>query len=188
MKDKILAKLFEGFDSSLLNDELKGQVNEMIDSIVNERVSQATKKLEEKEAKLKEFAHRLKNEMLEKEAVMNEVCAEFARELATQQAEKERIMEEAMREYQLATESVLASDIKEFKETVLQVMEEENNNLQAQLQEVAVQQIAEYKTQYEAVTAKEVDAIKLELVEKVSQFMDKELENKIPKDIMESAV
>lgn len=188
MKDKILAKLFEGFDSSLLNDELKEQVNGMIDELVSERVAAATAELEEKETRLKEYALKLKSELVEKEQVMNDVCEEFAKELAAQTAEKEKILEEALAEYKTITESILAQDVSEFKETILQVMEEENLEVQKQLQEVAIQQIAEYKLQQEAVTAKEVDAIKMELVEKMSEFMDKSLKESIPSHVMESAV
>jgi len=188
MKDKILAKLFEGFDASLLNDDLKEQVKSMIDELVAEKVSVATTELEAKEHRLKEYALKLKEELVTKENVMNEVCDEFAKELAAQTAEKEKIMEEAIAEYNALTESILAEDVSEFKETILQVMEEENLEIQKQLQEVAVQQIAEYKSQQEAVTAKEVDAIKMELVEKMSEFMDKSLKESIPSEIMESAV
>lgn len=188
MKDKILAKLFEGFDASLLNDELKEQVNEMVEELVNERVAEATKKLEEKEAKLKEFVVKLKNEQTEKEQVMNEVCSEFARRLSEEQKEKEQIMEQALVEYQEVTEKLIAENISEFRDVSLQVMEEEYGTLEESIKQVALEQLAEYKAQQEAVTAKEVDAIKMELVEKISSFIDKELENSIPKEIMESAV
>lgn len=188
MKDKILAKLFEGFDASLLNDDLKEEVNGMIDELVTERVAAATAELKEKEKRLKEYALKLKEELVTKEKVMNEVCDEFAKELAAQTAEKERIMEEAIVEYNTLAESILANDVSEFKETILQVMEEENLLIQTKLQEVAIEQLSEYKSQQEAVTAKEVDAIKMELVEKMSEFMDKSLKESIPSEIMESAV
>jgi hypothetical protein len=119
MKDKVLAKLFEGFDKQLLSEEVQGEVSSLIDQMVTSKVAEATKHLQEKESKLKEWLAEQNKVLVEKEKALEEVATAFAGKCAKEAEEKEAVMFESIKEYMETAERIAAESAQELKEEIM---------------------------------------------------------------------
>jgi hypothetical protein len=188
MKDKVLAKLFEGFDKQLLSEEVQKEVSSLIDQMVEAKVAQATKQLQEKEAKLKEWLAEQNKVLAEKEAALEEVATAFADEQRKLSEEKENIVFESIKEYVELTQQIAAEEAVALKEEVEKVALETCKEYQKHIEQVTIEELKEHKIMQEAALAREVDAFKEKIVGGVSEFMDAKFQESIPAHIMEAAV
>lgn len=188
MKDKVLAKLFEGFDKQLLSEEVQTEVSGLIDQMVQAKVAEATKKLSEEKEKLKEWVAEQNNVLQEKEKALEEVAEAFAAKCAEENAEKEKIVMESLAEYVAETEKVATDAANEFRDGIIKVTLEECEEYKKHIEQVTLEELKEHKISQEAVLAKEVNKFKEMMVERVGEFMDSRLEKAIPQNVMEAAV
>lgn len=188
MKDKVLAKLFEGFDKQLLSEEVQSEVSSLIDQMVAAKVSEATKALQEKEAKLKSWLEEQNKVLKEKESVLEEVAKNFAENCATEMAEKEKVLFESLNEYVERTQEIAAQEATALKEQVMKIALENCKEYQSHIENVTIEQLKEHKITQEAALAREVDTFKEKIVSSISDFMDARFEKAIPANIMEAAV
>jgi hypothetical protein len=188
MKDKVLAKLFEGFDQQLLSEEVQAEVSSLIDQMVKAKVAEATRKLEEKETKLKEWLAEQNNILVEKEKALEEVATSFSDKMASESSDKESVMFESIKEFIERAEAIAAQEANALKEQIVQTTLEECEQYKQHIEAVTLEELKEHKVTQEAVLARDVDAFKGTLVERLSQFMDSRFEESIPAEVMEAAV
>lgn len=188
MKDKVLAKLFEGFDKQLLSEEVQSEVSSLIDQMVTSKVADATKQLQEKEAKLKEWLAEQNKVLTEKEQALEEVATAFAEKCAKETEEKEAIMFESIKEYMETAEKIAAESAQELREEIMKTTLAECEEYKKHIETVTLEELKEHKLTQEAVLAREVDAFKEKMVSSVGHYIDKRFEESIPANIMEAAV
>jgi len=188
MKDKVLAKLFEGFDKSLLSEEVQNEVSSLIDQMVQAKIATESKKIMEKEAKLKAWVEEQNNVLKEKEKVLEEVAKAFSDKCINESKQKEAIMMEAINEYVGLAESIAREEGTSLKEHLESIALEQCGEYKSYIEKITLEELNEHKISQEAVLARDVDKFKEKMVEKVGQFMDTRFEQTIPKDIMEAAV
>jgi hypothetical protein len=188
MKDKVLAKLFEGFDKQLLSEEVQTEVSALLDKMVEAKVAEALKQLQEKEVKLKEWVSEQNKILQEKEKALEEVTSAFAAEQRSIADQKEAICLESIKEFMEAAEKVNAEEIALVKEQLISVALEQCAESKKYMEEIAIEELKEHKNLQEAALAREVDAFKGKIVERVSEFMDTKFTEAIPAKIMEAAV
>jgi hypothetical protein len=188
MKDKVLAKLFEGFDKQLLSEEVQGEVSSLIDQMVAAKVGDATKQLQEKETKLKEWLAEQNKVLTEKEKALEEVATAFAAKCAKEAEDKEAVMFESIKEYMESAEAIAAESAQELREKIMQTTLAECEEYKKHIETVTLEELKEHKLTQEAVLAREVDAFKGKMVDSVGQYIDTRFEKFIPENIMEAAV
>jgi len=188
MKDKVLAKLFEGFDQQLLSEEVQNEVSALIEQMVQAKVADATKKLTEKETKLKEWLAEQNKTLVEKEQALEEVATTFAEKCAAEATEKEQVMFESIKDYVAMAESIAAQEATTLKEQIINETLAQCEEYKNHIETVTLEELKEHKVTQEAALARDVDKFKETLVGRLSEFMDARFEQSIPASVMEAAV
>lgn len=199
LNDDVIKELFEGFDASLVSDDLKEKVKGMVDALVDSRVKAQTTELAEKEAYFLEQIETLKKEHEEsvaktiaecdaKQKILEEEAQNFADKVAKTLAEKEAIMVEESENYRKHAESIVAQEAQSYRDLLEGIVVEECGTYREYIEDIALQEAVAYKKQQEEALAQEVGEFKSGMVDSISQFLEAELEKNIPAEIMEASV
>lgn len=185
--DKLVAEIFKEVDEKLISNDVKVKVAEMLNKVVDDKVTAKTTQIQEENSKLKGELETLKNEILEKEEFLKEAARDLSAQLALEMQEKEQILEETLKEYQEQTIAILEETAKEYKESIeaesLQAAEEYKSLLESDAMAAA----AEFKRMRQAADAEQLESFKNDLIEKADEYMRGELKKSIPQNIMEAA-
>jgi hypothetical protein len=192
--NELVAELFKGIDQKLISEEVKAKVVEMIGKTVDARVDAKTndvqarnKVLAEENAKLVAEMAQLKKDVEEKEAFLKEAAYDLGRNMSAEYAEKEAILFETVKEYQEVTSEVLketAADYRAMLESeTLATAEEYKTFIESTAQEAAT----EFKKMRQEADAQTLTKFKTDLLEKADQYIQGQLKEVIPQNIMEAA-
>lgn len=196
--DKVLKKLFEGFDANLVSEEMQKKVKSMIDELVNSRVAAKTTEFDEKEKFFMKEAEKMKTASAAKvkkikqayeakEKILEEEAKIFSDKVLESLQKKENIMMESVEEYRQMAEKIVAEESLSYREMLESIVTEESTNYRTYLEEIALEEAMSYRTEQDAALANEVSTFKDQLVEQISNFMEAELTKNIPEEIMEAA-
>jgi len=199
LDENVIKELFEGFDSKLVSDELKGKVKTMIDSLVDSRVRAQTIELAEKEKFFLEQTKTLKKtyegkmvklnaELTAKQKILEEEAQAFADKVGKTLAEKEAIMVDESENYRKHAEAIVGQEAKSYRDLLEGIVLQECGTYREYLEGITLEEAVGYKKQQEAALAQEVGDFKASMVESISQFLETELTKSIPAEIFEAAV
>lgn len=197
MDKKVLEKLFEGVDPNLFGEEKKAELSEMINNIVETRVKALTSEMEEKENFFLEESKKIAKEyqikerklqkaMEAKEKVLEEEAMNFARAAKESLNTRMSIMMEEVENFKKMTEGVVAEEASLYRNKVEEMVAEEAKLYREHLESVALEEAAEFKRVQESALAEEVGGFKKDMVDRISEFFEAELQKSIPEKIMEA--
>ena len=197
MDKKVLDKLFEGVDADIFGEQKRSELSEMINSIVETRVKALTAELEEKEnffleeskkiAKEYEIKERKLKKVLEaKEKILEEEAMAFAHGAKHSLLQKEEIMLQEVENFKVMTEKVVSEEAQFYRTKVEEMVAQEASAYRQHLESVALEEASEFKRVQESALAEEVGTFKQEMVERISEFFESELQKSIPAKIMEA--
>lgn len=197
MDKKVLEKLLEGVDTDIFGEDKKAELSEMINSIVETRVKALTTELEEKEkffleeskkiAKEYEIKERkLKKALEAKEKILEEEAMSFAKAAKESLGARMGIMLEEVESFKKMTEKVVAEEASLYRNKIEEMVAEEAKSYRGHLEQIALEEASEFKRMQESALANEVGTFKSEMVERISEFFESELQKSIPARIMEA--
>lgn len=164
-----LQKLFEGLDKGILSEETQAKVSKLIEETVDARVSA-------KEALLKEEHDKIKKELEDEKA-----------KVLKEATENEKVLVEEAEKYKKELEETVIAETVAYKTKLDEEKTAEIEKFQKEAEELLLKEATEFKQKQDAVLVEEVKNFKADLVEKVSDYLETKLTEKIPAEIMESA-
>lgn len=193
-KTAIMEHLKKALGESL-SEEAATQIGSYLDTLVTDRTKAATLDASTKlESATKEIAD-LKQKLSEQEKAFQTEAESFAGELAEAFKKKEDILFEEIENYKGETLKVVEQTATEYRAQVEQMVEQVAeeyrvgmDKYRASLETVMSEEASNFRKQQEAALAKDVKAYREDLLEKLDKYLESQLTDAIPSEVMEAAV
>ena len=191
----ILNKVFEGIDQNLISEDTKKKVTEMINSVVEARVTAKAADVLEKNKKLVQLAKdaqlseaNTKKEFAEKEAILKEEAKNFVGKIAEEFTQKEAILIESLNEYKQETEKTVKEVAVEYRHRLEKVVMDESAAYREFIEQIALEEASEFKKMQESALANDVSTFKETMLNRVDEYLGTQITEKIvPANLMEAA-
>ena len=173
MTTKMFETIFKNVDATLLTEDVKSEVEQLITEAIEDKVKARTLELKESyDTKEKE----LKESYDTKE-----------KDLASKMEENERVLMEEAQKYKAEVEEAAITETKLFKERKDAELAEEATRYLKDVEAMVLEEAKNLKANTDAALVEEVKKFRSELIEKVSDYMEAQLQESIPAELMEAA-
>lgn len=173
MSEKMVESILKNLPSELLTEEVKSEVSQLLEEAVSARV----------DAKLEV----LKEEFETKEKELTESYALKEAELKEEMEKNERVLVEEAEKHKAELEEITIEETKQFKDRVTKEYAEESSEYRAEVEAMVLEEAKALKERQDAALVEEVKKFRQEMVEKVSDYLEAQLEQAIPEELMEAA-
>lgn len=170
---KMVESLLKNIPANLLTEEVQKEVETQINEAVDARV----------EAKL-EVA---KEELTAKETELTESFALKESELKAELAENERVLVEEAEKFKSELELAVIEETKSYKDRIESELAEETATYRSEVEAMVLEEAKELKARQDVALVEEVKKFREEMVEKVSDYIEAQLSEAIPTEMMEAA-
>jgi len=192
--NELVAELFKGIDQKLISEEVKAKVVEMINTAVDARVGAKTngvvssnKTLVAENAKLILDMANLREDVAEKEKFLKEAAFDLGKNMMSEFQEKEEILFETLKEYQGDAETVLKETAQQYRDMIEFETLGAAGEYRTFVESIAQEAAGEFKQSRQIADAESLTKFKTDLLEKADQYIQGQLKEVIPKNIMEAA-
>lgn len=193
-KTAIMEHLKKALGESL-SEEAATQIGAYLETLVGDRTKAATLDASTKlEASSKQISD-LKQKLAEQEKAFQTEAETFAGELAEAFKKKEDILFEEIENYKGETLKVVEQTATDYRSQVEQMVEQAAEEYRAgmgkyrsSLETVMSEEASNFRKEQEAALAKDVKAYREDLLEKLDKYLESQLADAIPKEVMEAAV
>lgn len=165
--------IFSNVQSDLLTEDTRSKIRTLIQETVDAKVKSA-------EALLKE----------EFEKKTTEVVSEYEQKktlLEQEMKHNEAVLVEEAEKYKSEIESIVLSETQAYKEKTQKEIAEETAAYRAELEKAIIEEAKTYKAKQDAELVEQVKSFKEDLINKVSDYLETQVEESIPQEIMEAA-
>jgi len=178
-----------------LTEEAATQIGAYLDTLVTDRAKAETLNSTAKfEAAAKEIAD-LKAKLTEQEEAFTSEAGKFAGELAEAFKNKETILFEELENYKAETLKVVEQTATEYRSQVEEMVEQVADDYRVGmdkyrtgLEGIMAEEASNFRKEQEAALAKDVKAYREDLLEKLDKYLESQLTEAIPTEVMEAAV
>jgi len=170
---KILETIFKNVDANLLTEEVQEETAKLINETVEAKVEAKTLELKEQyENKEKELKESIDSE---KERIKKE------------QEENERVLIEEAENHKKDLEQNVIEETKKYKTRVESELAEESTKYRQDVEKMVLEEAKEFKAKQDAALVEEVKKFREEMIGKVSDYIEAQLSESIPTELMEAA-
>lgn len=193
-KTAIMEHLKKALGESL-SEEATTQIGTYLDTLVTDRSKAATLDASTKLESVTKELEGLKQKIAEQETAFKTEAEAFAGELAEAFKKKENILFEELENYKSETLKVVETTATEYRAQVEQMVEQVADEYKTgmdkyreSLESVMAEEASNFRKQQEAALAKDVKAYREDLLEKLDKYLESQLTEAIPSEVMEAAV
>lgn len=173
MTAKVLESILKNSDSKLLTEEQKKEAEQLITEAINLKVEEKVKVIKESyEAKEKE----LKESYDDKQQELKETAEA-----------NERVLIEEAEKHKKELEQTVIEETQAYKTRVETELAEESEKYRSEVEAMVLEEAKELKARQDAALVEEVQKFRNELIDKVSDYIEAQLSESIPTELMEAA-
>lgn len=173
MTTKMLEAIFKNVDSQLLTEDVKKEVEDLLTEAIDAKVEAKTVEIKE--------AYEAKEVELKESFEAKEV------ELKEQTEANERVLVEEAQKYKKDLEQAVIEETKSFKDRVEAELAEESTKYRTEVEAMVLEEAKELKARQDAALVEEVKKFRDEMIDKVSDYIEAQLQESIPTELMEAA-
>jgi len=173
MTTKMLDAIFKNVDSKLLTEDVKKEVETLLTEAIDVKV----------DAKIQE----LKESYDAKTVELTESFAKKEQEIKEKAAADERVLIEEAEKHKKELEQAVIEETKSYKERTEKELAEEATKYREEVESMVLQEAKELKARQDAALVEEVKKFREEMIDKVSDYIEAQLSESIPTELMEAA-